>query len=228
MWTGRDLPCYAFGKPSYTLHCTSTNVVRHAARPFRKDIIGMKGILLTLTIATAFYSCDKRASMNQEINYTKVFIKDTDTTSTPGILIHGLTLVTKNYQQEEKDALDILALKHKWPLAMKTKNRELFEDILAKDFSFIGEGEFFNRTDYIEDRVKGSWEIDSVKYENMVVQFFGQLALLTYRNALDGTDDDGRPNKEYYSWADIYVKENGRWKILGSHNIEERIEYKNN
>ncbi len=175
-----------------------------------------------------FYSCDKRVSIDQKTNFTKVFIKDLDTSSTPGILIPGLTLVTKNYLQEEKDAHDILALKHKWPLAMKTKSRELFEDILAKDFSFIGEDEFFNRTEYIEDRVHGTWEIDTVKYENLVLQFFGQLALLTYRNALDGKDDDGRPDMEYYSWADIYIKEEGKWKILASHNIEGRIEYRMN
>lgn len=187
----------------------------------------MKWILLSLVIATALYSCDtqplKTESLNK--NYTNVFIKDSDTLSTPGIFIKGLTLVTKHYEQEEKDATEILELKHLWPLAMKTKNRQLFENILAKDFSFIGEGEFFNRTDYIEDRVNGTWEIDAVSYENLVLQFFGHLAILTYRNKLDGTDNKGVPNKEYYSWADIYIKERGQWKILSSHNIEGRIEY---
>lgn len=201
----------------------------HAARTNKNDKM-MKWILVTFIIVNSICSCDNRSSIakDEKANFTKVFIKDADTISTPGIFIEGLTLVTKNYQQEEKDALDILALKHKWPLAMKTKDRELFEEILAKNFSFIGEGEFFNRLEYIKDRVNGSWEIDSVKYENLVLQFVGQFALLTYRNVLDGTDDDGRSNKEYYSWADIYVKEDGQWKISGSHNIEARVEYLDN
>ncbi len=61
----------------------------------------------------------------------------------------------------------------------------------------------------------------------MVLQFFGEIAVLTYRNILKGTDDFGKPDIEYYSWADIYVKENGKWKAAGGHLIDQRIEYAN-
>ena len=171
-------------------------------------------------------SCnDNTSAIEDSRAFVQVFIPDPDSLSTPGIGISGVTLVSRDPEKDKADAIAILALKHKWPLAMKTKDRVLFEEILANDFIFRAEDEFFNRADYIQDRVNGTWTIDFVLYQNLVVQIFGQTALLTYRNILDGTTDDGIPDREYYSWADMYVKENGTWKILGSHLIEGRMEY---
>jgi len=58
-----------------------------------------------------------------------------------------------------------------------------------------------------------------------VLQFFGDISVLTYRNTLNGTDDSGNEEIEYYSWAEIYMKENGKWKIKGLHEIESRVEF---
>lgn len=60
-----------------------------------------------------------------------------------------------------------------------------------------------------------------------MLRFFGNIALLTYRNTLSGTDDNGKPDIEHYNWADIYVKEGDKWKIKGIHEIESRVEYAN-
>ena len=158
--------------------------------------------------------------------YEQVFIKDPDSTSTPNIIIEGVYLVTKDFASEKNDALAILALKHQLPLGMKTKSRKLFEEILSDKFVMRGEDEFLTKEDYVNDRIHGTWTIDTVHYYNLVLQFFGKTALLTYRNILDGTDNNGIPNTEYYSWADMYINEGGQWKILSIHNIEARNEYK--
>jgi hypothetical protein len=188
----------------------------------------MRSILIVVISSMIYFSCDNKPSLNQsQGKYEQFYIRDIDSTSTPTIKIHGLTLVTKNIDDERRDAIEILKLKHSWPLAMQTKNRELFEKILSKDFTFRGEDEFYTKTDYIDNREVGTWTIDTVTYENLVLQFFDGRALLTYRNILNGTDKNGVEDTEYYCWADIYVKESDGWKILGSHNIEGRIEYKN-
>jgi hypothetical protein len=171
-------------------------------------------------------SCQKKQeTIASNHQYQQVFIKDLDTISTPTIFIEGLNLITKDVEKDQVNALEILALKHKWPLAMKTKSRELFEEILSNDFVIRGEDEFLTRQDYINDRVAGIWTIDTVRYQNLVLQFFDNKALLTYRNVLNGTDDNGVPDREFYTWADMYVKENGNWKILSSNGIDARYEY---
>lgn len=188
----------------------------------------MRPILIVVISSMIFFSCDNKPLSNQsQGEYEQFYIRDIDSTSTPTIKIHGLTLVTKNLDLERGVAIEILKLKHSWPLAMQTKDRELFEKILSKNFTFRGEDEFYTKTDYIDNRVAGTWTIDTVKYENLVLQVYDERALMTYRNILNGTDNSGIKDTEYYCWADIYAKEGDKWKILGSHNIEGRIEYKN-
>jgi ketosteroid isomerase-like protein len=85
--------------------------------------------------------------------------------------------------------------------------------VLARNFISQGEDEFFNREEYIRDRVNGKWLITDVKYENLVLEFFGDLGMLTYRNKVTEKDEFGKVNLYTWFWTDIWVKENGRWKI---------------
>jgi len=173
---------------------------------------------------TICLSCENRTNKTER-QFQQIYLNDPDSGSTPTVLIPGLTFVTDNLDLEKNDALEILKLKHSLPLAMQTKNRDLFEGILARGFTFRAENEFFNRADYINNRVSGTWTIDTVKFENLVLQLFDNKALLTYKNTLRGTDDKGEADIEKYSWADIYIKQGDSWRVLGIHEIDSRIEY---
>ncbi|HRB64801.1 MAG TPA: nuclear transport factor 2 family protein [Niabella sp.] len=156
-------------------------------------------------------------------NYIQMNIKEANTT--PTVDIKDFTLVSNNLTVDSLEALEIMKVKRNFPLAMQKHDSLLFESILSKDFTFRAQNEFFNRADYIANRIHGTWTIDTVKFKNLVLQFFNQSAVLTYTNILNGTDDNGKRDTEYYNWADIYLKENGKWKIAGVHEIESRIEY---
>ena len=143
----------------------------------------------------------------------------------PNVDITGYVVITEDAQTTQEDAEAIMRLKALWPLAMQTKDEALFERILAQNFTFRAEDQFWNRTDYILDRVNPvSVTVESARYENLVLQFFGELALLTYRNVVDVTQVDGSPSTISMSWADIYVRERGQWRIGGSHLIDLRQE----
>ena len=188
----------------------------------------MKAFIAILILSLLFIlGCNKKTDeKNTTSSFEQHFIRTPDSLVLATIIIPGLTLITKNYGKEKDDALEILKLKHKFPLAMQTKNREIFEAIFAEEFVFRADDEFFNREDYINNRVKGAWEVDTVKYQNLTLQFYGDKAVLSYKNVLDGTDDSGKPTLEYYTWADVYVKENTGWKLLSCFNIDSRVEYK--
>lgn len=188
----------------------------------------MKAFLVFLIFCLLFIvGCETKINKNNtKSSFEERFIKTPDSLALTTIIIPGLTLITNNFEKEKNDALEILGLKHKFPLAMQTKSKEILAEIFAENFVFRADDEFFNRQDYINDRISGTWEIDTVTYQNLALQFFGDKAVLTYKNTLDGTDDFGKPNVEYYSWADIYVRENGYWKLLSCFNIDSRMEYK--
>lgn len=185
----------------------------------------MKTIFKFLSIVILVNSaCTKSKSPADASEFKQITIQEAN--NTPRVDIKEYTLITNNKSFDSTNAVEILELKQKLPLAMQRKDSVLFENILSKNFTYRGEDEFYkNKGDYIHNRIHATWTIDTVKYQNLVLQFFDGIAVLTYRNTLNGTDDTGKADIEHYSWADIYVKENSKWKIKGIHEIESRIEY---
>lgn len=158
-------------------------------------------------------------------NFSQVVIKEE--TGNPKIVVSSYKLLSDDVEAHRADAEAVMRVKKNFPLAVMTKDRALFERILARNFVFRGEGEngLLRREDYINDRVQSTGAIELVQYENMVLQFFGEIAMVSYRNVLKNKDASGQPDDtEYISWADVYVKENGEWKIGTAHVIDYRTE----
>lgn len=155
-------------------------------------------------------------------NYSQLTLKEE--TNSPNIGISSYTLITNNAEAHRGDAEAIMRLKKDLPLAMQTKDASLFDRILARDFTFRAEDEFYERAGYIRNRVERPQTVSSAQYENLVLQLFGDVAVLTYRNIVKVNDAIGRVGTYHMSWADIYVKENGEWKIGAIHLIEARVD----
>ena len=131
----------------------------------------------------------------------------------PTVGISDYTLITDDLEAHRKDAEAIMLRKKDMPLAMQTHDGSLFNSWLARGFIARGENEFLGREEYIRNRVNATWSISDVRYENLVLQFFGDTALLTYRNFVKEIDELGAPTTWLYTWADIWVKEDGEWKV---------------
>lgn len=187
----------------------------------------MKTVSKLLSLFIFFVAACTQSKLPPETSeYKQITITEANTT--PTVDIKEYTLITTDKNLDSADAVEILELKRKLPLAMQRKDSVLFESILSNYFTYRGEDEFYkSKEDYIQNRIHASWTIDTVEYQNLVLQFFDGTAILTYRNTLHGTDEGGKEDIEHYSWADIYSKENGKWKIKGIHEIESRIEYPN-
>src|SRR5690606_41436976 len=115
-------------------------------------------ILFLLT----FWSCNKSEISKSEYQQLRI----TEANLTPTVDIKDFVLITNNPSHDKDEAFKILQVKRFFPLAMQTKDRSLFEKILAQEFVYQGEDEFYkNRTDYIENRINATWTIGNVKYE---------------------------------------------------------------
>ena len=171
---------------------------------------------------TARQQSDSTKHTGTAKRYSQVNLKVDYVTPTVGIT--NYTLITDDVEAHRRDAEAIMRRKKDMPLAMQKHDASLFNGFLARDFVSRGENEFLEREDYIQDRVNALWTISDVQYENLVLQFFGETAVLTYRNIVKEKDEKGIPVTWLYTWADIWVKEDGEWKVGAIYLIESRKE----
>ena len=108
---------------------------------------------------------------------------------------------------------------------MQTKEADRFERILARNFVFRAEDQFYGRADYIRERAKNKDTVITADYQNVVLQFIGDIALLTYRNIVV-IEPGGPDNTVDMTWADVLVKEDGQWKFRAVHLIDSRAKAK--
>ena len=108
-------------------------------------------------------------------------------------------LITDDLGRDSTEADAVMRAKVIVPLAMQKHNAVSFDSILAKDFTAQGENEFFEREAFIQNRVKGKWMISDVQYENLVLQFFGNIGLLTYRNTVKEIDEEDMPKTYHFT-----------------------------
>lgn len=164
----------------------------------------MKKLLTAILLLTALFSFGQS-------EYKLVYIK-TDL-NTPTARIDTLTLITNNILRDSANAQALIHAKVLLPLAMQKHDAVLFDSVLAKEFIYHDEEAFFNRQEYIHDRVNGKWTITDVQYENVVLEFYEDIAVLSYRNVVKETDEFGKPQTFVWFWTDIWTNENGRWKL---------------
>ena len=112
---------------------------------------------------------ENKNQSNTSGQFAQVVIKEDNLTTT--VDIDSFILISKDVERQQADAKAIMAVKRKWPLAMQTKDRNLFDSILARDFTFKSATQFHNRQDYIDDRVNSPVIVDTAKYENLCFNF---------------------------------------------------------
>jgi ketosteroid isomerase-like protein len=156
-------------------------------------------------------SADTTKQIGQSKKFIQINRKVND--NTPTVEITNYNLITNNFQRDSAEAEAIIKAKVILPLAMQKHDASLFDSALTEDFTSRSEDEFFDRAEYIQNRVNGKWIISDVQYENLVLEFFGDIAVLTYRNTVKEKDETGKPQTWHYTWTDIWVKEEGRWKV---------------
>lgn len=178
----------------------------------------MKFSALFLLAAITFLSC--KDNVQQQAHTEPLLIKINESTViSPSITISNYSLITNDPVRDSVEATRIIELMRKLPIALKEKDSTIFGLILSKDFTYRSADEFFSRADYINNRINGDWTVDSVKFDNLALQFFGDMAVLTYQNTANGKNNAGMAGSKSFSWTNIYIKEASNWKIGSIHEI---------
>jgi hypothetical protein len=146
--------------------------------------------------------------------------------ATPTVDISKFSLIIDSEDDRNEDAQEIMKIKRKWPLAMQSLKPSAFDSILSRDFTFKSSTTFFNRADYIKNRTTpDDWKITFVEYDNVTLQFFGNTAVLSYKNHVRNENTITKEVElEHISWVDIYILENRKWKLGAAHSIDYQVE----
>jgi hypothetical protein len=190
----------------------------------------MSKSLIPLAVVFFVFACKENQKVNSRPTRDS-YISDTtlvilNDNNTPTVDLSKYILIKASHEDRELDANEILRVKRKWPLAMQSLNLLEFDSILSKKFTFKGSDSFFNRADYIQNRSKSDeWKIIFVKYDNVTLQFFEDIGVLSYVNHITNKNSNtGAIEYEHISWVDIYILEDGKWKIRSAHSIDYRLE----
>jgi hypothetical protein len=93
----------------------------------------------------------------------------------PQVRLSSYTLISDDVEATKADAEAVMQVKIELPRAVQTKEADKFERILARNFVFRANDEFYNRADYIRARVNNKDTVLTADYENVVLQFIDDV-----------------------------------------------------
>ena len=109
-------------------------------------------------------------------------------------------------------------LEHDWTDAMKAKDTDKLDQILADDWVSIGfDGTKSNKKEFIASVKAGEYVLTSFDFGTMDVKVVGSIAIVqgsdTEESTMKGKDSSGK-----YVWTDVFAKRDGKWQAVRSQN----------
>ena len=119
-------------------------------------------------------------------------------------------------QQPLSDEKQILKSEDDWARALKMKDRQLLDAVIATNFTFIEpDGTLKNRDEYLADRSSDIADIESLELADLKVNVFENCALTSGLSKIT----ERRQGKRYrfnLRWKELWLKDNGKWRVVAS------------
>ncbi|MBC3920166.1 nuclear transport factor 2 family protein [Undibacterium sp. CY18W] len=117
-------------------------------------------------------------------------------------------------QKRTAAVAELKRLSDAWDQAIIRKDRAAIESNMTEDFRQIdGSGDIETKASFVDGLVSDKLVLDPYTVEDFEVRLYDNVALLSGRTQMTGRYD-GKPFKSHYRYIDIYIKRNGRWKIV--------------
>jgi len=133
-----------------------------------------------------------------------------------GRVVFMIMIASIYAQQPPSDEKQILRLENDWARALKMKNKQLLDAIVAPNFTFIEpDGAVKNRDEYLADRSSDIANIESFELADLKVSVFENCALASGVSKIA----ERRQGKRYrfsLRWKELWLKDNGKWRVLSS------------
>jgi uncharacterized protein (TIGR02246 family) len=105
--------------------------------------------------------------------------------------------------------------------AIRTNDDETLARIVADDFVFRGPGQpEIGKAEFLKSVKSFPVEILDIWSDDMKVNVFGEIALLTGVQKARTRDKDGKEQLSAGAFSDVFAKQNGRWLLVLAYNVE--------
>ena len=143
-------------------------------------------------------------------------------TTLSGCVSTGPTQSAVSAGEAAKITEEITQLTKQWSIVHTTKDWDFLKRIWADDFSYIGA----DGTVRDEKANLALYEDDTNTYTSAAntafnVRVYGKnFAVADGDNYVVGKDKDGKPFRTTWRWTTVWIRKNGKWKVVAGHASE--------
>jgi ketosteroid isomerase-like protein len=127
--------------------------------------------------------------------------------------VTALLLAAGGAAAQGDDRAQLKRLSDAWDRAIVSKDRSAIEANMTEDFRQIdGAGNIETKATFVADLMAPELTIDPYTVEDFEIRLYGDSALLSGRTRMTGAYQ-GRRFESHYRYIDVYVKQNGSWRV---------------
>ena len=130
------------------------------------------------------------------------------------LLVVTLAMPVLAADSRDRDVAELTRLSDAWDKAIVRKDEKAIADNMAEDFRQIDpRANLETKQSFVAGIMDPKLSIDPYTVEDFEVRLYGDTALLSGRTHMTGKYD-GQVFESNYRYIDIYVRQNGTWKIV--------------
>jgi ketosteroid isomerase-like protein len=120
------------------------------------------------------------------------------------------------FGDQASDERDLKQLVKDLNAAIVKADIAFLERVLDQDYvHYRPRGTVENRAQYLENRMNGNVNFESLVADDVKVRFYGDTAIVTYRSTAKGKDQQGAIDEQRL-WTRVFVRRDGRWQLVHS------------
>jgi ketosteroid isomerase-like protein len=114
----------------------------------------------------------------------------------------------------------ILLLEEEIFSAVKSRDAKLLERVLTDDFVYRSPGQESGRDDFLKLCATFPYEITSIRGEELKVNIYDNLAVVTGLQFAKAKGDDGNEETSVVAFTDVFVKRKDKWMLSLAHAVD--------
>jgi len=126
----------------------------------------------------------------------------------------------KNSEELTEAQQALLLLEEEIFTAVKNRDTDALERVLTDDFVYQSPGRQVARDDFIKLCAAFPYEIISIQGEDLSVNVYGDVAVVTGLQIAKTAGGEGEKEKSTVAFTDVFVKQKGKWMLSLAHAVD--------